>query len=122
MIDAPKSGNDFGGIGPTHGSASQDLPQQPTTPKVLSGTEASTAGVNLWDVTAQGDTYDGATRTVITGFSQATSGSGVVTLKAFGWTERLNAAGVWTKAGPAGEVLSLVVVGSCTVTAAPACV
>jgi hypothetical protein len=95
-----RAGLDFGGIGPTHGSDSSNVPQHPTTPKALDGFAATTAGVNLWAVDAQGDTYDGFNETRVTGMVIVPNTStGIIQLQCFGQRVLVNAEGAVTKKG-----------------------
>ena len=95
-----RAGLDFGGIGPTHGSDSSNVPQHPTTPKAIDGFAATSAGVNLWAVDAQGDTYDGFNETRITGMVLVPNTStGIHQIQAFGQRVLVNAEGTVTKKG-----------------------
>jgi hypothetical protein len=98
--ETSRAGLDFGGIGPTQGSDSSNVPQHATTPKGIDGFAATTAGVNLWAVDAQGDTYDGFNETRITGLVMVpNSTTGIIQLQCFGQRVLVNAEGAVTKKG-----------------------
>lgn len=92
-MSTPRNGVDITGIGPSYGSAAEDLPQQPTSPVQLSESSTTTLETDEWKIGEQGETYDGCEFYVVNRLVAETLSSGVVKIHHIGRKVTLNADG-----------------------------
>lgn len=91
--DTSRKTLDFGGIGPSDGGGSADVPLPPTDALQLSTGSTTTLATDDWDIEGQGPTNDGGEMYVCTRFAHEEVTSGVVRVHKIGRKLTWNAEG-----------------------------
>jgi len=97
--DTSRKTLDFGGIGPTGGGGSADVPLPPTSPLQLSTGTTTTLSTVEWDIEGQGNSNDGGEMYVCTRIAFETVSSGVVRVHNIGCKLTWNSEGRITNVG-----------------------